>query len=120
MMDAILRKKPGVLGHASSADEDSFAKGSYLEAPQFTRPQDYKGLLVPEVLLSGDHKKISDYREKMELLMTLQKRPELLSDGEALNWSELNQFLQSRSIEEIKACGLDFEKLQGDLAKRLL
>lgn len=77
MIDAIVRLLPDVLGNAESAQDESFASG-LLEYPQYTRPADYKGLLVPEVLTSGNHQKIAEWRAKEALRRTWQRRPEML------------------------------------------
>lgn len=77
VMDAVARFIPGVLGKEISAEEDSFAE-SLLEYPQYTRPVEYHGKTVPDILLSGDHGKISAWRRKEALKMTLRHRPELL------------------------------------------
>ena len=77
LMDALIRQIPGALGHRDSADQDSFADG-LLDCPHFTRPEDYQGLAVPEVLLSGNHEKIRRWRLQQSLLRTQQRRPDLL------------------------------------------
>ena len=79
LMDALMRQLPGVLGHASSADQDSFARG-LLDCPHYTRPEDYEGKKVPAVLLSGNHEDIRRWRLKQALSRTLERRPELLTD----------------------------------------
>ncbi len=79
LIDAIARLVPGVLGHESSAKEDSFSEG-LLDYPHYTRPENYRGLKVPEVLLSGDHQRISRWRMKQALGRTWQRRPDLLRD----------------------------------------
>ena len=76
MMDAVLRYVPGVLGNIDSLTEESFSQ-DLLEYPQYTRPQSYKGLSVPEVLLSGHHQKIKDWREQQSHLLTQKRRPDL-------------------------------------------
>ena len=76
-MDALIRQLPGALGHKESANQDSFADG-ILDCPHFTRPEKYEGLDVPEVLLSGNHEKIRQWRLKQSLLRTKQRRPDLL------------------------------------------
>jgi len=78
MVDAVTRLLPGVLGHNESAKDESFENG-LLEYPQYTRPADYQGMKVPEILLSGDHKKIASWRARMALQRTTAKRPDLLS-----------------------------------------
>lgn len=80
-IEAVSRFIPGVLGKLESAHEDSL-KNNLLEAPQYTRPQVWNNLHVPEVLLSGNHKKISEWKEKMSLIVTEQKRPELLREAQ--------------------------------------
>lgn len=77
LIDAVVRLIPGALGDAESAHQDSFA-GGLLEHPQYTRPPVYRGLRVPEVLLSGDHEQIRRWRRKETLRRTLQRRPDLL------------------------------------------
>ncbi|HIJ35619.1 MAG TPA: tRNA (guanosine(37)-N1)-methyltransferase TrmD, partial [Gammaproteobacteria bacterium] len=77
LLDALIRKIPGALGHEDSAEQDSFAQG-LLDCPHFTRPEFYEGERVPEVLLSGDHKRIRRWRLQQSLLRTQQRRPELL------------------------------------------
>ena len=77
VMDAVARFIPGVLGKQVSAEEDSFHH-SLLEYPQYTRPVEYHGKTVPEILLSGDHAKIDQWRRKEALRATLRHRPELL------------------------------------------
>jgi len=78
VIDAVARLVPGVLGNSDSHIDESFSNG-LLEYPQYTRPADYKGMKVPEVLLSGDHKKIKEWREKKSLKETNKKRPDLVS-----------------------------------------
>ena len=76
MMDAISRVREGVLNKKESYEEESFSNG-LLEYPQYTRPREYKGLTVPEVLLSGDHKKIAAWRHEESLKLTEEVRPDL-------------------------------------------
>ena len=78
-MDAIIRQLPSALGDADSAAEDSFVNG-LLDCPHYTRPEEYKGEKVPEVLLSGNHAKIKQWRLKMALQRTRDQRPDLLAD----------------------------------------
>ncbi len=79
LMDAIIRQLPGALGDADSAAEDSFVNG-LLDCPHYTRPEEYKGEKVPEVLLSGNHAKIKQWRLKTALQRTRDQRPDLLAD----------------------------------------
>jgi tRNA (guanine37-N1)-methyltransferase len=78
VVDAIARLIPGVLGDEGSSEEDSFSRG-LLEYPQYTRPREYEGSEVPEVLLSGNHQTIEQWRRQEALRRTWQRRPELLS-----------------------------------------
>jgi len=74
---------PGVLGNPESIKDESFSRG-LLEYPQYTRPQEYEGYTVPEVLLSGNHREIERWRLKESLRNTLKKRPDLLKEAELL------------------------------------
>ena len=76
LIDAVSRKIEGTLGKIESADEDSFSNG-LLEYPQYTRPRDFRGYKVPEVLLNGNHKDINEFRYQQSLERTRQKRPDL-------------------------------------------
>jgi tRNA (guanine37-N1)-methyltransferase len=78
IIDAVARLIPGVLGDYRSAEEESFSCG-LLDYPHYTRPEDYRGRSVPEVLLSGNHREIAKWRRKQSLKLTLEKRPELIA-----------------------------------------
>ena len=92
VVDAVARFVPGVLGSAASAHEDSFSDG-LLEYPQYSRPASWNGKEVPEVLLSGDHKKVEAWRHEQSVLRTLRNRPELLEDAE-LSRTDVKQILK--------------------------
>jgi tRNA (guanine37-N1)-methyltransferase len=77
LVDAVVRLLPGVLGHEQSAVDDSFSRG-LLEAPQYTRPAEFRGWKVPEILLSGNHAEIAAWRKKEALRRTRENRPDLL------------------------------------------
>ena len=77
LMDAIIRQLPGALNDAESAQEDSFVDG-LLDCPHFTRPEEYEGLRVPAVLLSGNHAEIRAWRRQRALALTRERRPDLL------------------------------------------
>jgi tRNA (guanine37-N1)-methyltransferase len=77
IIDAVTRLLPGVLGDDQSADEESFSQG-LLEYPQYTRPAEFRGMKVPEVLLSGNHAQIAKWRAEQSRLRTQQCRPDLL------------------------------------------
>lgn len=81
LMDAIIRLVPGVLNHEQSAQQDSFMEG-LLDCPHYTRPEIYEGQVVPEVLLSGNHEKIRQWRLKQSLGRTWLRRPDLLENLE--------------------------------------
>lgn len=78
MMDATARFLPGVLGNETSAASDSFENG-LLEAPQFTKPVTYQGMTVPEILFSGDHKRIATHHRREQLRKTARNRPDLIN-----------------------------------------
>lgn len=77
LVDALSRFVPGVLGHEEAANEDSFEKG-LLDCPHYTRPEVFEEMSVPEVLLSGDHRKIAEWRHAKALEKTKSMRPDLL------------------------------------------
>lgn len=77
LLDAVIRLQPGALGAEASAAEDSFSAG-LLDHPHYTRPEEFEGRRVPEVLLSGDHARIERWRLQQRLGMTWRKRPDLL------------------------------------------
>ncbi|MBO4538994.1 MAG: tRNA (guanosine(37)-N1)-methyltransferase TrmD [Clostridia bacterium] len=77
LIDCVARYVPGVLGCAESTDEESFSDG-LLEYPQYTRPAEFMGLTVPEVLLNGNHAQIKAWRKEQSLALTKERRPDLL------------------------------------------
>jgi tRNA (guanine37-N1)-methyltransferase len=77
VVDAVSRLLPGVLGDPEGAADDSHASG-LLEYPHYTRPPEFRGWSVPEILISGDHAKIEKWRREQSLLRTLRRRPDLL------------------------------------------
>lgn len=94
MIDAIARLLPGVLGAAGSAEHDSFSDG-LLEYPQYTRPVEFEGQRVPDVLLSGNHKAIAAWRRREQLRRTLERRPDLLA-GATLSKADLKMLEELR------------------------
>jgi tRNA (guanine37-N1)-methyltransferase len=78
LIDACVRLLPGVMGHASSGTEESFAEG-LLEYPHYTRPQEFEGRTIPEVLTSGNHKEILAWRRAQAEALTRQRRPDLVA-----------------------------------------
>ncbi len=96
LIDSLIRLLPGALGHNESASNDSFYAG-LLDHPHYTRPEDFEGDRVPPVLLSGDHKKIEQWRLKQSLGRTWQRRPDLLANREL---NELEQHFLDEFIKE--------------------
>ncbi len=84
LIDAVARHLPGVLRDEASPEEESFAHG-LLEHPQYTRPAEYRGWTVPEVLLSGHHANVEKWKQEQRLRRTKERRPDLLMDGDLRN-----------------------------------
>jgi len=82
LVDGVARLVPGVLGHEDSAQDESFSHG-LLEYPQYTRPAEFRGLQIPEVLVSGNHQEVARWRQKMGKARTKERRPDLLDDSES-------------------------------------
>ena len=101
LMDAVLRLLPNVLGDSASAEQDSFANG-LLDCPHYTRPTEFQGMSVPEVLKSGNHALIAEWRLEQSLRRTLKRRPELL-DGRCLLPQEARLLRKIRSEQEQQA-----------------
>ena len=98
LIDAAVRQLPGALNDANSAVEDSFATG-LLDCPHYTRPEEYEGMRVPEVLLSGNHEKIRRWRLKQALGRTWRRRPELIEQRE-LSREEAGLLAEFRQEQE--------------------
>ena len=94
IVDAVARLIPGVLGNDESVRHESFAMG-ILESPQYTRPEDFRGWKVPEVLLSGHHRQIEEWRRREALKRTLRRRPDLLAGAALTEWDR-------KILEELK------------------
>jgi tRNA (guanine37-N1)-methyltransferase len=77
LVEGVARLLPGFMGHEQSGEEESFSAG-LLEYPHYTRPEEYRGLVVPEALLSGDHARIAAWRKEQSLALTLARRPDIL------------------------------------------
>ncbi|OGV57953.1 MAG: tRNA (guanosine(37)-N1)-methyltransferase TrmD [Lentisphaerae bacterium RIFOXYA12_FULL_48_11] len=78
VIDSVVRLLPGVLGGEGATVEESFNQG-YLEYPQYTRPPEYRGMKVPEILMSGNHEEIARWRKEQAVARTIKKRPDLLN-----------------------------------------
>ena len=94
VIDAVVRLLPGVLGQEDSHIQDSFSTG-LLEHPHYTRPADFRGMKVPDILLSGNHAKIDAWREEQSFVRTLERRPDLF---DALELTDK----QMKLLEKIK------------------
>ncbi len=101
MIDAVGRLIPGVVGDEQSVQADSFSRG-LLDYPHYTRPSEFEGLKVPDVLLSGHHAEVLRWRRKAALTRTLERRPELL-DVAALNDEERALLSEIRNEQEKKS-----------------
>ena len=120
VIDAVARLVPGVLGSEASSEDESFSTG-LLEYPQYTRPADFRGARVPEVLLGGNHADITAWRREQSLALTLARRPELLESA-PLDDADRAMLKRLRRAEAVAATlkdrGLAFERLdlrQADL-----
>jgi len=111
LMDAVARFIPGVLGKMASAVEDSFSTG-LLEYPQYTRPVEFEGMVVPEILRNGNHKLIAEWRRKEALRATSERRPDLL-----VNLTEQDVRLLEEIAAEQKILPVE-EKIAADAAKK--
>src|SRR6185436_978227 len=103
LIDAAARQLPGVLGDENSAEQDSFVVG-LLDCPHYTRPEEYAGRKVPEVLLSGDHEKIRRWRLKQQLGRTWLRRPDLLAKRELT--AEEKRLLEEFQQEQKRELGV--------------
>jgi len=113
ILDSLCRFIKGAMGNESSTLDESFEHQKLLEAPQWTRPVEMAGYKIPEVILSGHHKKIKQFRYLMSVLITSVKRPDLLKNNPARkSLPKAIQMAQALSLEELKACGLDMECLK--------
>jgi tRNA (guanine37-N1)-methyltransferase len=104
LIDAVARQLPGTLGDQDSAEQESFVAG-LLDCPHYTRPEEYAGRRVPEVLLSGDHEQIRRWRLKQSLGRTWLRRPELLAQRELT--AEQRQLLEEFQREHETASGVE-------------
>jgi tRNA (guanine37-N1)-methyltransferase len=95
LVDAIVRRLPGALGSDASLDEESHAEG-LLEYPQYTRPAEFHGWSVPDILLSGHHEEVRRWRRRQSLLRTAQRRPDLL--GQACLTEEERRWLSEEGV----------------------
>ena len=97
VIDAVARLIPGVLGNESSALDESFANG-LLEYPQYTRPEEFRGMKVPEVLLSGDHQRINRWRQEKSVQLTRARRPDLMPPEQSGTKERANDSVPRRDV----------------------
>ncbi|MDO4550369.1 MAG: hypothetical protein Q4C96_03860 [Planctomycetia bacterium] len=99
IMEAVIRLLPGVLGHETSCVTDSFSCGErFLEGPQYTRPREFRGMEVPEILLNGNHAEIEKWRDLEARKRTQMRRPDLITSDFVLNPYE--KIKKKRKIKE--------------------
>jgi tRNA (guanine37-N1)-methyltransferase len=106
VVEAVARLLPGVLGNEESTDEESFASG-LLEYPQFTRPADFRGHGVPDVLRSGDHGRVEAWRRAQSLVRTLRRRPDLIAARGGLTDEEVRLLGQHGEVRLLREHGYD-------------
>lgn len=118
LIDSISRFLPSVLGNEKSFAEESFGNDGLLEAPLFTRPRQIEGgASVPAIFLSGDHAKIAAARRLLSILVTIEKRPDLVRAAHFLELKKLTRSIKEISIEDYLACGISkntLNKINGD------
>jgi tRNA (guanine37-N1)-methyltransferase len=106
LIESTLRFIPGVLGNVESAEQDSFSNG-LLEAPLYTRPEVFRGMTVPSVLLGGHHQQIKDWRARVGLLRTHFRRPDLVNPGQKEDLKQALAWFEGLSAEEKNVINLD-------------
>lgn len=111
IIDAVSRLLPGVLGNELSPAEESFAQG-LLEHPQFTRPRNWRGKEIPNILLSGHHAQINEWKKALSILVTADRRPELIRSLPPSDRKLARRIWDSMSETEREVCGLS--QLAGD------
>ena len=104
VVEAVARLLPGVLGNERSTDEESFADG-LLEYPQYTRPAEFRGHAVPEVLRSGDHGRVGAWRRAQSLVRTLQRRPDLVEARGGLSPEEVRLLTEHGEVRLLREHG---------------
>ena len=108
VVDTVARFIPGVIGNAQSVQVESFSNNQ-LEGASFTRPQKLFGQSVPDILLSGDHKKITNWREDLSLVMTYLRRQDLLTDKVA--FEDIQKRAQKIGKNDLATCGVSQDEL---------
>ena len=99
VVEAVARLVPGVMGNLASTEEESFAEG-LLEYPQYTRPAEFRDWAVPDVLLSGNHQRVAQWRRAAALVRTLQRRPDLIAERGGISPQE-QQLLADFGLDQV-------------------
>ena len=107
VVEAVCRLVPGVLGNEQSVEDESFAAW-LLEYPQYTRPADFRGWVVPEVLRSGDHGRVEAWRRVQSLLLTLERRPDLVDRRGGLTPEEVRLLVEHGEVRRLREQGYDW------------
>jgi tRNA (guanine37-N1)-methyltransferase len=107
VVESVVRLIPGVLGNEASAEDESFADG-LLEYPQYTRPASFRGWEVPEVLRSGDHGQVGDWRRVQALVRTLKRRPDLIAERGGLTDAEVQLLAEHGEVQLLSDHGYDW------------
>jgi tRNA (guanine37-N1)-methyltransferase len=107
VVEAVVRLLPGVLGNEQSADDESFTN-ALLEYPQYTRPADFRGWEVPEVLRSGDHGRVEEWRRVQALVRTLLRRPDLMDARGGLTDEEVELLAEHGEVQVLREHGYDW------------
>ncbi len=104
VIEAVVRLLPGVLGNDQSAEDESFSAG-LLEYPQYTRPAEFRGWEVPEVLRSGDHRRVTQWRRAQALVRTVQRRPDLVAARGGLTEEEVELLVEHGEVRLLRDHG---------------
>jgi tRNA (guanine37-N1)-methyltransferase len=107
VVEAVVRLLPGALGNERSVEEESFSAG-LLEYPQYTRPATFRGWEVPEVLRSGDHGIVAEWRQVQALLRTLERRPDLIEARGGLSAAEVELLAEHGEVQVLRDHGYDW------------
>ncbi len=107
VVESVARLVPGVLGNDRSADDESFSQG-LLEYPQYTRPAVFRGWEVPEVLRSGDHGQVDEWRRVQALVLTLDRRPDLIAERGGLTDQEVQLLAEHGEVRVLREHGYDW------------
>ena len=112
VVEAVVRLLPGVLGNDDSVGDESFSAG-LLEYPQYTRPAEFRGWEVPEVLRSGDHGRVDAWRRVQALVRTLARRPDLIADRGGLTDEEVRLLVEHGEVQSLARTRLPLVRLVG-------